>query len=175
MKLFLKNVGEFLKDYPQVRLTRSDEILIRNSSMQCLGLDNVNHLRDRFEGQAFLDKTLKNIGALFACQKHLNIGISDLSELNLRDFSPRIKINDKTLLINVFNFGELPFIDLNDNNNNPTIFVIQKDKLTFMICGFAESEFIRDNLIESTEATSSSKNFKSFVGFKELQSINFLK
>ena len=61
MKLFFKYIGEHLRLYPQVRFTKNDEILIRNSAMNHLGLTNLNQMRDRYEGQAFFEKTSENI------------------------------------------------------------------------------------------------------------------
>ena len=59
MRTFLKYVGEYLNKYPQIRLRRNDEIVIREESIKYFGFNNVNQLRDRYEGQAFFDKTLK--------------------------------------------------------------------------------------------------------------------
>lgn len=56
MKLFFKYIGEYLRLYPQVRFSKTDEVLIRNSAMSYLGLTNLNHMRDRYEGQAFFEK-----------------------------------------------------------------------------------------------------------------------
>ncbi|MBN4070303.1 hypothetical protein JYT76_01345 [Olleya sp. AH-315-F22] len=64
MKLFLKYLGEFLRLYPQIKFTKNEEIIIRDSAMDHLGLTNLNQMRDRYEGQFFFEKTMKNIGGL---------------------------------------------------------------------------------------------------------------
>lgn len=95
MKLFFKYIGENLRLYPQVRFTKNDEILIRNSAVSHLGLTNLNQLRDRYEGQAFFEKTMKNIGGLMALQKHIKTDLIDFSKADLTDFQPYIKLKGK--------------------------------------------------------------------------------
>ncbi|MCX7550880.1 hypothetical protein [Xanthomarina sp. F2636L] len=138
--------------------------------MTHLGLTNLNQLRDRYEGQAFFEKTMKNIGGLMALQKHLNIDIIDLNKADLTDFQPYIKLNGKKININVFNFGTLPMIKIKEIEN-PMFFIIQKDSLTFMLCGLASKDVIEKNLIESNTVKSSTDKFMDFTGFKFLESI----
>lgn len=170
MKLFFKYMGEHLRLYPQVRFTKNDEILIRNSAMNHLGLTNINQMRDRHEGQAFFEKIMKNVGGLMALQKHLNIELINLDKVNLSNFRPYIKLNGKKILVNVFDFGTLPLTKLNEINN-PSFFIIQKDNLTFLLCGLASKEVIKNNLIETSIVKSSSDEYMEFTGFKFLEQI----
>ena len=167
---FLKHTGELLRKYPQIRLTRIEEFAIRDAVLSFLGLNNLNQLRDRFEGQSFWNKTLKNYGAVIACQKHLNIPITEIAKLNLKDFTPQIHTQNKTYDIQVFDFGKLPDIEL-DSIQNSMIFVIQKDKSTFSICGYGEKQLILDNLVNSSSETVKSIDLKNFIGFKYLKPI----
>ncbi len=170
MKLFFKYIGEQLRLYPQIRFSRNDEILIRNSTMNHLGLTNLNQLRDRYEGQAFFDKTMKNIGGLMALQKHLNIELINLDKVDLTDFQPYIILDNEKILINVFDFGTLPLIKLKEIKN-PIFFIIQKDSLTFLLCGLASKEVMKNNLIETSIVKSSTDKYMDFTGFKFLKQI----
>ena len=170
MKLFFKYIGENLRLYPQVRFTKTDEVLIRNSAMNHLGLTNLNQMRDRYEGQAFFEKTMKNIGGLMALQKHLNLELIDSDKVNLGDFQPYIKLDGKKVNINVFDFGSLPLIKIKDIKN-PVFFIIQKDSLTFLLCGLATKDVIKKNLIESSVVQSSTDKYMDFTGFKFLEQI----
>src|SRR5690606_31095972 len=114
------------------------------SAMSHLGLTNLNQMRDRYEGQAFFEKTMKNIGGLMALQKHLNIELIDSDKVNLADFQPYIKLDGKKVNINVFDFGTLPLIKMKDIKN-PVFFIIQKDNLTFLLCGLATKEVVKNN------------------------------
>lgn len=171
MKLFLKYIGEHLRLYPQVKLSKNDQILIQNAVMSHLGLTNLNQLRDRYEGQAFLDKTTKNIGGSMAVRKHLNIEPLDLNITKLNDFQPSIQLNGQKVLVNVFKFGELPLVSVNEMKY-PTLFILQKDTLTFLICGLASKKVIKNSLIESTMVKSRTDKFMEFTGFDFLEKFN---
>jgi hypothetical protein len=170
MKLFFKYIGEYLRSYPQIRFSKTDEVLIRNSAMNHLGLTNLNQMRDRYEGQAFFEKTMKNIGGLMSLQKHLNLELIDLNKVNLGDFQPYIKLDGKKVNINVFDFGNLPLIKIKDIKN-PVFFIIQKDSLTFLLCGLATKDVIKNNLIDTSVVQSSTDEYMDFVGFKFLEKI----
>ena len=167
---FLKHTGEFLRQYPQIRLSMKEEFAVRDSVLNSLGLKNLNQLRDRYEGQTFLDKTLKNYGGLVACQKHLNIKITTIDELNIKDFKPQIQGKNGIYDIKVFDFGSLPVLEFT-TIRNPIIFVIQKDKSTFSICGYGDKETILNNLVDSSNETVNSVNLKNFIGFSDLKPI----
>lgn len=167
MKVFLKYVGESLRTYPQIRLSRNDEVLIRDACMTHLGLTNLNQLRDRYEGQAFFDKTLMNFGGLLAIQKHLTLPLTDINEINLDGYQPKLKIKGKIIDIIVFPFGTLPLINVNQIINS-TFFVIQKDRVTFNLCGFTDVEIIKENLVNTHIESSSQANNMNFIGFKQL-------
>ena len=168
MKVFLKYVGEFLRTYPQIRLNRNEEILIRDESMKHLGLTNLNQMRDRYEGQAFFDKTMMNYGGLIAIQKHLELEITDLKKINLNGFQPKLHVQDKIIDVFVFEFGTLPLIDI-DQLNNSMFFVIQKDRYTFNLCGYTDLDTIKNNLIPTSIERSSQANNMNFIGFKQLK------
>ena len=63
--------------------------------------------------------------------------------------------------------GTLPLIVLNEIKN-PIFFVIQKDRITFNLCGFTDIKVIKDNLIRTSIEKSSHGNNMSFIGFKHL-------
>ncbi|GGG56276.1 hypothetical protein [Bizionia arctica] len=174
MKLFLKYLGEYLRSYPQVKFSKNDAIQIRDSAMGHLGFTNINQLRDRYEGQSFFDKTMKNIGGLMAVQKYLNKELIDVDKANLTDFHPYIKLNDTKIDVHVFDFGTLPSLKVDDINDT-VFFIIQKDNLTFLLCGFASVEVIKQNLIETCIVRSSTDYYMDFTGFKFLKHIDMLK
>jgi hypothetical protein len=170
LSAFLKYTGEYLSTYPQIRLTTTEEFAIRDSVLKFLGLSNLNELRDRYEGQAFWDKTLKQYGALITCQKYLSLPRSEIDKLNLKDLTSQIQRKNAIYDVKVFDFGTLPELEF-DTIQNPIIFVIQKDKSTFSICGFGEKHIILENLINSSSETATSINLKHFIGFNKLKPI----
>lgn len=105
-----------------------------------------------------------------ALQKHLNLKLINLDKVNLGDFQPYIKLDGKKVNINVFDFGNLPLINIKDIKN-PVFFIIQKDSLTFLLCGVATKDVINNNLIETSVVQSSTDIFMEFVGFKFLEKV----
>lgn len=170
MKLFLKHVGSYLRSYPQIRITRGDEIIIQNSVMNHLGVTNLNQMRDRYEGQSFFEKTMKNIGGLMALQKHLKKDVIDVNLVNLTDFQPHIIIDGKKIDIHVFDFGALPLLKV-EEIKNPIYFIIQKDSLTFLLCGIVGVDGVMANIKESSIERSSPDEYMDFTGFNCLEKI----
>jgi len=54
---------------------------------------------------------------------------------------------------------------------NPVFFIIQKDSLTFLLCGLATKDVIKNNLIDTSVVQSSTDEYMDFVGFKFLEKI----
>ena len=146
MKSFFKHAGEFLLKYPQISINSTDEMLVRDECMKHLGITNVRQLNDRYEGQAFLNKTLKNVGSVMVIQRYLGIPVINVRKTDLGDFKPKLVINNKEFTVLVFQFGTLPLVDI-DNLSENTFFIIQKDRVTFNLCGFAKREIINENVI----------------------------
>ena len=100
----------------------------------------------------------------------MNVEQTDIEQVDLANFKPYIELDNKKIIINVFDFGDLPSVDIKEIKT-PTFFIIQKDNLTFLLCGLASKEVIVNNLIESSSVKSNSHLFKNFIGFKFLDQI----
>jgi hypothetical protein len=142
--------------------------------MSHLGLTNLNQLRDRYEGQSFFEKTMKNIGGLMALQKYLNKQLIDINKANLTDFQPYIKLENAKIDIHVFDFGTLPLLKV-EEIKNPIFFIIQKDNLTFSLCGIASLDVLKENMAETSIVKSSTEHHMNFTGFKFLKHVDLLK
>ena len=167
MRQFLKYTGEFLRTYPQIRLNSNDESLIRNECIKHLGLNNMGQLRDRYEGQDFFDKTLKNIGSVLSIQRHHELPNINPQRTDIGGYKPTVEINGVIFDIIVFEFGTLPLVNT-DELDKPVYFVVQKDRITFSLCGIATAETIKNNLITTSIEKSTYTNYMEFTGFKFL-------
>ena len=72
--------------------------------------------------------------------------------------------------------GPISKIDLEElikikDIKNPVFFIIQKDSLTFLLCGLATKDVIKNNLIDTSVVQSSTDEYMDFVGFKFLEKI----
>lgn len=151
-----------IRDFPQVTLSRRFELDIQNYCMKVLSVKDMGELRDRFEGQKFLDNALSKAASYFACANFL--GLSDLSieKVLVNDYLS-FEIDGYSHSMFVFNFGELPAIGSIDS---PLILVLKKDKQTFSICGTATVEVLNDEKNFIIE-----KGKRYFIGFQNLAKI----
>jgi hypothetical protein len=162
MNLFIKYLAPLIREFPQVTLSRRLELDIQNHCMRVLGVKDMGELRDRFEGQKYLDNALYKASSYFACANF--IGQADIS------LEKALDSNDLTFQIDgcsygmlVFNFGELPLISITES---PLILVLKKDVKTFSICGIATKEVLDDEKNYTIE-----KGKKYFIGFQNLSEI----
>lgn len=163
MNLFVKHLAPFIRDFPQVTLSRRVELDVQNHCIDLLKLKNIGELRDRFEGQKFLDNALNKISSYQVCASIFNLNEISIDEiLKMKKLIVEIKgINYEIL---VFQFGELPQII---SSENPIVFVLKKDQQTYSVCGFASIDVMKDEKNYSFE-----KGKKFFSGFKKLSPVN---
>ncbi len=132
---------------------------MQSHCLKLLKVKNLGELRDRFEGQKFLDNALNKVSAYFACVNFL--GVSKLSlEQVLQNDDISIEFNGAFYKMLLFNFGELQQVS---SVYCPQIFILKKDKQTFSICGTATVAVLIDDLNYKTE-----KGKRFFVGFENL-------
>ena len=167
VKTFFNVVIPHLKEFPSNKLLRIDEKNIRDVVLKKLNLRNENQLRDKFEGVQYYDKFLKIVGAKVSIFKILNLDSSYNKDINEINSTTNIKIFNREFKLNVFEFGELPMIyDYDDD----IIFVLRKDKLTFLICGYCEKEFLVEYSIPFIHHNAD-LTARTYINFKEIKSI----
>jgi hypothetical protein len=127
--------------------------------MTILNVKNMGELRDRFEGQKFLDNAISKVSSFLACCNLLKLDIPSI-EVILKMDKPIIEIDKVKYTLIVFEFGELPQIESSDN---PSILVLKKDKLTYSICGIASEEIMKNSANYTVD-----KGRRFFTGFENL-------
>lgn len=162
MNLFIKYLSGKIVELPQIVISKTLEKEVQNYCIEKLGLKDIGDLRDKFEGQAYLDKRLNKVSAYFAASEYLllpKLEINKIIEMN----NLSIKWNNRNINIEVFKFGELPELT---KANDSVLFVLQKDKYKFSICGIATIDILNDvsNYIEN-------KGKSYFIGFDKLEKI----
>jgi hypothetical protein len=159
MNLFVKYLAPFIRDYPQITLSRRFELEIQTYCMKLLGVKDMGELRDRYEGQKFLDNLLSRVSGYFVCANFLGASELTLEEILGKD-KLSFNINGVSHSIFVFNFGELPQINQVDL---PMIFILKKDNQTYSFCGIASIDVLKN---ETNFTTDNGKTY--FTGFQKL-------
>lgn len=140
MSDFYRYVGEKLIRYPKVSLSISLEKAVQQLAIEKLNVRDIGKLRDRFEGQAFLDNHLLKIGAYMAVLKFLSIKLPKISS-DLLNLDMNVNFESKKLLIVACKAGNLPIIKESDLDKS-VIIVIQSKPMNFSIAGIAPRELL---------------------------------
>ena len=159
MSLFVKYLAPLVRELPQVSLSRRVELEIQNHCMKLLNVKNMGELRDRYEGQKFLDNAISKVSSFLSCCNLLKLD-NPAIEVILKMEKTNIEIDQATYNIIVFEFGELPQIE---SSEYPSILVLKKDKLNCSICGVASTDILKSDKNYSVE-----KGKRFFTGFENL-------
>jgi hypothetical protein len=164
MNLFIKYLAFKIRDYPQITFSQKFELEIQDFCIKRLNVKDIGKLRDRLDGQSFLNNAIKKISSYYACIRYFNQLHDGRSFKQIIDSHQLlIEYNRISYKILVFNFGEIPIIT---EINFPIIFVVQKDNQKYSICGFADLGVLKDH---SNYYTIRDQNH--FIGFDKLQYI----
>lgn len=165
MSEFFRYVGEKLSEYPVVYLSRTIEKSVQDLAVEKLQVRDIGQLRDRFEGQAYMDNHLLRIGSYLAVLNHLGIKAPEFStELFALDMSLTIDGVDYNII--ACKSGELPVLE-KTQLNKPALFVIQKLPTAYSIAGVATLDVLSKK--ENVKATGIEKFH--FCGFNDLAQI----
>jgi hypothetical protein len=163
--LFHQYTKELLKNPEPIPLKTIHEL--QNIALKNLGLSNLNQLRDKFEGQAYLNRFLLSVTAQFIADQHFKVEtdfILKMSSLkNNANFYSHSGTNYR--LISIL-YGTIPEIPL--DATEPLIFcIVQKNYRGGWIIGSLLSyEFTDPTLFY--HITSPILKSKKFIGFDQI-------
>ncbi|MFN0257730.1 hypothetical protein [Pedobacter ureilyticus] len=149
---------------------------LKNIALKHLKVDNMNNLRDKFEGQSYLNAFLVKSFAELTLERFLGFSFIDENLKTLRkDYQPEIIVENKKLIIIAFKHDEVPKIRRIEFEL--AVFVsINLHNKTAEILGFLDYKSIVDNCSDYTISPLTSKIFiGSFSDFKLLKSVDLLK
>ena len=164
---FYRIIGERIKDFPCVRVGRTMEQLLQKEVVKQIGVADMNALRDRFEGQQFLDNHRSRLFANLAVREYLGENIRR-RELNLIDENENfIFIRGVQVEILVTPFGSLPQFK-RESYPFPVLIIFQRAQFTFYISGILE----RIEILNESNYMNKNSNpvFTSFDKLKTLES-----
>lgn len=126
-------------------------------------------LRDKFEGQAFLNKKLEIISSYFAVLDVIGVKRPEVDNSLLALNLDEVVINRKQYQISVTEFGSLPKFK-KTVFDRPVIFVFKKSLSSYSVAGVATKEVL--NLKDNYLVSGSQNNY--FMGFEKLKNIDCL-
>ncbi|MDQ1085629.1 hypothetical protein [Siphonobacter sp. SORGH_AS_1065] len=169
MKQFLDEIQVYSDRFKTIKIGYSDKKKIEQTALKLLNLRDLNQLRDRFEGVLFYERFAKQLSCELALEKLLEIEFIDWEKkATIRDYLPKIEIDNTLVNINTINFGEYPVL-INENIEFPEIFCIYKKTGVVSICGLATVENLQNNRKELNSGAMVKGTRMAFTGFKELK------
>ncbi len=165
MSEFFKYTGESIIKSPNILIRRRDIIAIQDICVKSLGYRNINAVRDRYDGQRFMDNQIRKIGSLYALCDYFDLTKPVLSEVLIANTNPLIEIAGKKYQILTSDFGTLPSAN-NLTANYDVIVTCRRDDVYFLIIGVLPKTKINDESYFKTNAVG-----KTFIGFKSLQDL----
>ena len=166
MSDFFKYVGDKLLNYPTISLSKSIELKITELVIKKLNLRDIGQLRDRFEGQAYLDNQILKISSYIALLKFFNKNVPEININHLKDELYIIYQKKKYEIIPT-STNTLPSLDIN-KVKNPAIVVIQKGSQNYSVAGFISLDMLSNNDNFRKKGLRESE----FIGFNNLIEFN---
>tara|TARA_B100000768_G_C11275715_1_gene375849 strand:- start:153 stop:665 length:513 start_codon:yes stop_codon:yes gene_type:complete len=142
-ELYYKFIGRNLINFPQIKMSNLVTNKIKDSVVKVLGLRDLGQLRDRFEGQAYLNQQIFKLHSFNASLNYLGLPLPNISKEFIENFKPIIKRKNDMLIVVPFKFESLPKIKIIDFKQ-PRIFVLCSSERIYNIIGIASVEILND-------------------------------
>lgn len=170
MKDFILKVLNNREFFQYITLSYRDLNNIQKVVLQCLNLNNINDLRDKHEGVAFIEKFSLRVFGVIAIQNLLKLELIDLYKINPKTYQPNITLLNQEINVIMSEYGEFPIID--KLNDKPAIITIKKGTKEVWICGYADIDTLNSYQDDTLIKGSMTKNIDSktvFIGFEYLK------
>lgn len=173
MRDYIKYLLPYKKSYQTINLTRREIIVLEKLVIEYLKVRDIVELRDKFEGQAFLDNFLYKSIPIIGIQKYLKNIFVDFENISVDKFLSEIIVDGRVVNVIMFS-SNLPLIDI--DNDNPYIFIHSTENSTLQLCGYGHSQMVKDNLLSIKQYGFGSKVAikGSFYGFNHLKTFEDL-
>jgi len=163
------------KSVKRIKIDYTQYEWLKKAALTHLGITNLNHLRDMFEGQEYFNKFLTRSYGEFAVEKFLNKRIIDLEKKRTnKNYTASFSINGKKIALFSFSLGEFPKIAKKDFDIGIFI-LVNLDSRTAEIIGFLNFDSIVQLVdYKCLSPLEGKHNFGVFKTFDHLLSINEL-
>lgn len=169
---FVKYVLPHNSSFVQYKLSRADESKIINRTIESLGLIDLNQLRDRFEGVAFLENTMKRVVPLLILSKLLKLELISLSTFQPKKLTNKISISQFEFEVKVFDYGTIPKFKI--LNTLPQLLFMRRDPYSYLFCGIATTKLLNKETEKKFDGNNiTGKEIVPFINFGELETFDF--
>ena len=161
---FLREIEYWKQKLKVVKLGIKDISLVREIIIKALGLNNINELRDKFEGVAFYENFLKKISGVLALENMLKTELVNKDTIDPKGYIPLIHIENNPILVITIDFGEFPKFP--NNTNLPIILIVRKEERILWVIGFSDSK--KENVNPNQKTFGDLRPFNNLSELKKL-------
>ena len=154
------------KNYP---ISSSLRIEVQQVAINHLGLRDIFQLRDRFEGQAYMDNLLLKVAALNVLEKCTGLDFIEwaATKWDKKGDYTKITIGGKPYRVIPFFFGSLPLV--HSEIDIPIIFVAVRAGFSHgIVCGVLINLDFENQSLFVSKVSGTKTKLKKFIGFKFL-------
>ena len=147
---------------------------LHNAAIKQLGLTNMNQLRDRYEGQAYLDRFLTKSFSEFAIQKMLGIDFVSIDLKTNKSYKPSLVYEDKTYEVISSSMDDYPLIPIGNYDYAIFCFVNIGRREVYVIgyCDYKDLiKLIDPAELSPIKAKAYIGNLKNFTKIKSFQNL----
>ena len=138
-------------------------ITLQNNALTLLGLTSMNKLRDRYEGQSFLDKFLLRSYSELALQNAIGkIVVDEVKKNTVKAYKPEFIINGLRVEIICSSTDEYPIVPKGEFELAAVIFVNLHTRETYFV-GTIDKQLLDENIDDKSISPLLSKNFAGYL------------
>lgn len=168
MKEFVKYAIPHIMEQENISLPSKFKGAIEIEALSQLKLKNLGELRDRYEGQAYLDRLLSSISSNLLIESQLGISLVDMNNIpkSIEDIVV-VELNGQKFRVISFMFGDLPIVQT--SVKLPIIFCsLRPEYKSGCVCGALYDYDYEDKTTFISESSVARGESKRFIGFSQL-------
>jgi len=164
---YVKRILSNREQFENIKLGYTDTYKINNIVLNFLNLNSMFELRDRFEGEVFLNTFSVKVKGAIALEKFLEIELIDWDNLTPNNYSSNLsKIGLEIDIISSDN-GSFPIVER--NSVRPAIIINIVGTNNLWICGYASVDVLNNNQSDRFYSGMMNRETKTaFIGYDKL-------
>ena len=129
---------------PQYKMTNIDIHKVKEACVDILGVRDLGELRDRYEGQKYLDNKISIIGSYLATMEFLRKQKPLLNKDSIKKISPIVDWKDRLYEIVTCKYLEYPRLHI-EQHHQPKIFIMQISENKYCFLGIGTTKIMNND------------------------------
>jgi len=126
-----------------IKINKYLEKIIQNEVVKILDVRDIGELRDRYEGQNFLDNKVNRVFAFLVASDYLEIPRPKVDFDFVKSVKKVIQTEEKKYVIHPFDLGTYPIFEKKEYLV-PRLLLVKKDMYSYMVIGVLETDVMNN-------------------------------